>query len=165
MKKVMIAICAVALAAVANAASVNWSATGLTDINGTAAKDSTLFNPCTVVCTFWDSTGNTVLAESSGSFSATLGSFKGSWTGAAVSTPYYAQMVITDKNGNTITSGKAAFTTSGSSTYSINFGTGSKFAEETSKFAGSTWQAAPEPTSGLLLLLGMAGLALKRKRA
>ena len=28
-----------------------------------------------------------------------------------------------------------------------------------------TWQSVPEPTSGLLLLLGMAGLALKRKRA
>ena len=27
------------------------------------------------------------------------------------------------------------------------------------------WAAVPEPTSGLLLLLGMAGLALKRKRA
>ncbi len=31
--------------------------------------------------------------------------------------------------------------------------------------AKSATQAAPEPTSGLLLLLGMAGLALKRKRA
>ena len=27
------------------------------------------------------------------------------------------------------------------------------------------WQTVPEPTSGLLMLLGMAGLALKRKRA
>ena len=27
------------------------------------------------------------------------------------------------------------------------------------------WSSVPEPTSGLLLLLGMAGLALKRKRA
>ncbi|MBQ8124369.1 MAG: PEP-CTERM sorting domain-containing protein [Kiritimatiellae bacterium] len=27
------------------------------------------------------------------------------------------------------------------------------------------WQAVPEPTSGLLMLLGMAGLALRRKRA
>lgn len=29
----------------------------------------------------------------------------------------------------------------------------------------SNWTAVPEPTSGLLILLGMAGLALKRKRA
>ena len=29
----------------------------------------------------------------------------------------------------------------------------------------NTWQSVPEPTSGLLLLLGMAGLALKRKVA
>ena len=31
--------------------------------------------------------------------------------------------------------------------------------------SGGSWAAVPEPTSGLLLLLGMAGLALKRKRA
>ena len=31
--------------------------------------------------------------------------------------------------------------------------------------AGGGWVAVPEPTSGLLLLIGMAGLALKRKRA
>lgn len=31
-------------------------------------------------------------------------------------------------------------------------------------YAGAGWYAVPEPTSGLLLLLGMAGLALKRKR-
>ena len=31
--------------------------------------------------------------------------------------------------------------------------------------SGGWYTAAPEPTSGLLLLLGMAGLALKRKRA
>ena len=29
---------------------------------------------------------------------------------------------------------------------------------------GTQWSAVPEPTSGLLLLLGVAGLALKRKR-
>ena len=32
-------------------------------------------------------------------------------------------------------------------------------------YAGAGWYNVPEPTSGLLLLLGVAGLALKRKRA
>lgn len=31
--------------------------------------------------------------------------------------------------------------------------------------SAATWQSVPEPTSGLLMLLGIAGLALKRKRA
>lgn len=33
------------------------------------------------------------------------------------------------------------------------------------KFLNSSWTAVPEPTSGLLMLLGMAGLALRRRRA
>ena len=42
-----------------------------------------------------------------------------------------------------------------------------KFAPGSATFGGSGWYTAavPEPTSGLLLLLGMAGLALKRKQA
>ena len=32
-------------------------------------------------------------------------------------------------------------------------------------FATANYQVAPEPTSGLLMLLGMAGLALRRRRA
>ena len=32
-------------------------------------------------------------------------------------------------------------------------------------FSGATWQSIPEPTSGLLMLLGVAGLALRRRRA
>lgn len=41
------------------------------------------------------------------------------------------------------------------------------FADSTATFAanGAGWYAAPEPTSGLLMLLGMAGLALRRRHA
>ena len=39
------------------------------------------------------------------------------------------------------------------------------FANMASATAASNWAAVPEPTSGLLVLLGMAGLALRRRRA
>ena len=166
MKKMLIAVCAIALAAVAQAATVNWSATGLTDRNGTAVKTSDLFTSCSVVAYFYDASGETLLATvDNGTFTQSLGSFKGSWTGSATTTSYMAEMVITDKDGYTLTSDKAAFQTSASATYSINFGLGTGFTDKTSKFSSASWQAVPEPTSGLLLLLGMAGLALKRKRA
>ena len=48
------------------------------------------------------------------------------------------------------------------STYNTVKGTGSA-ANTISSVAN--WQAVPEPTSGLLLLLGVAGLALRRRRA
>ena len=35
----------------------------------------------------------------------------------------------------------------------------------TAALTAGDWSAVPEPTSGLLMLLGMAGLALRRKRA
>lgn len=42
----------------------------------------------------------------------------------------------------------------------------SKLAASTGAYSGAGWYAAvPEPTSGLLMLLGMAGLALRRRRA
>ena len=45
-------------------------------------------------------------------------------------------------------------------TQSIAFGNQESFTKNT-----SNWVAVPEPTSGLLMLLGMAGLALRRRRA
>ena len=46
-----------------------------------------------------------------------------------------------------------------------NLGTVFLGADAATGTATGGWQSVPEPTSGLLLLLGMAGLALKRKRA
>lgn len=44
----------------------------------------------------------------------------------------------------------------------MNFGT---FADATSSTGGWQTTAVPEPTSGLLMLIGLAGLALRRRRA
>ena len=44
-------------------------------------------------------------------------------------------------------------------------GMGSVWLGGTNGDTAITWQSVPEPTSGLLLLLGVAGLALRRRRA
>jgi len=63
----------------------------------------------------------------------------------------------------------AADTQGGTSDISIMTTTSKKLIDKdgtiTTVSGGGWYAAAPEPTSGLLLLLGMAGLALKRKRA
>ena len=66
------------------------------------------------------------------------------------------------------TSSVVADTSGGQSDFSINLATTKilRDADGTTAYGSAGWySAAPEPTSGLLLLLGMAGLALKRKRA
>ena len=47
--------------------------------------------------------------------------------------------------------------------YKLKFGTAT--ANQTATMSAGSWQAIPEPTSGLLMLLGMAGLALRRRHA
>lgn len=66
-----------------------------------------------------------------------------------------------------MTSSVAADASGGQSDYSINLATSKvlRDADGTTSYGSAGWYAVPEPTSGLLLLLGMAGLALKRKRA
>lgn len=55
-----------------------------------------------------------------------------------------------------------------SDVYFSGLGTATKnvFADASATFEanGAGWYAVPEPTSGLLLLIGLAGLALRRKR-
>ena len=69
---------------------------------------------------------------------------------------------VTDASKFYVTPAKGLVTMSGDFTASMAFGS-----QSTNSKNAANWSAvaAPEPTSGILLLLGMAGLALKRKRA
>lgn len=87
--------------------------------------------------------------------------------GVSPSTKYSVYAVILDTVGvqddsnffvTTATSATTTFTDASSltKTYTLS---------ATASATASNWQSVPEPTSGLLMLLGMAGLALRRKRA
>ena len=88
---------------------------------------------------------------------------------------YYA-VLVKEANGNydvLVSSLKTGLEGQDSDTTTISWSdndTNSKKNFGTADFSGTNYgwyntYAAPEPTSGLLLLLGVAGLALKRKRA
>ena len=161
MRKLIISITIVALAIMSHGAAVSWKATSVKDINGNNAASASGWS---VTCTIFSADGGSVIGSQTVT-SAKMSTFSCVIDGTATGTSYLAQLVMTDASGNTITSEKAAFVTDSAAEYGpLNFSNGVGFSTETAKINyGSGWTAAPEPTSGLLLLLGVAGLALKRK--
>ena len=193
MKKLMIACVAVALAAVAQAASVSWSISNIYSPSDSTAKvaaggmsawlfvtanstDVTTGIPVTTlaavqtVLNSGDLTGLSSLAaaHSSNTAAGIIGGATG-LTGFSSGT-LTAFAVVVDST-DLATAGNY-FLVSDGATKSATFtsATGAKplsWGDQTAytQGAGKWTAAAPEPTSGLLLLLGMAGLALKRKVA
>ena len=181
MKKIIIAAAIVCAAALAQAGSVSWSSGALYNASGSKVADTAklyvyLMDAATYASTsdVWGAYGADVLAGGANAANAG-GTATGKYThkanvqapnGTAVAhTTYYAAIIATLGSGadlqyyaekasvTTGDDGNGAFTTFGAST----------IASQTA--AAGAWTAAPEPTSGLLLLLGVAGLALKRKVA
>ena len=164
MKKLVLAIVIGCAAAFVQASTVNWSITQVKGMDGKLIGATS--GTYTALVTFYDADGAAIAGgTSSANSSNAMSGMSGSWKGAAISTTYFADIVITDSAGNTLSSEKAQFATSSAATYSINFANGTGFSTSGAKVSYDSWAAAPEPTSGLLLLLGVAGLALKRKRA
>ena len=167
MKKMMVTVAIALAAVVSHAAAVSWGTNAIKDHNGTNVKNASPVT-FTAICTIWDSTGESVLYTSDPTANNSMSQFKSSWTASSPNTSYMAQLVITSSDGWTLTSEKAAFTTDSADPFNIQFSTGTGFGGTPQLVNSGTnfgWQSVPEPTSGLLLLLGVAGLALKRKRA
>ena len=193
MKKLMIAACAVAFAAGVQAASVTWGTTGaFYDTAGdpdwpTVAAGTTAYfvfansySQGDLVADFAAGSVDTakLTAISSGAIGAdgTVAEVTGSTT--ALSGVQSVYVVILKDAENMFISDSISRTIDQLATTIYGFTeaeTGDIWAlngDASAGYVGAGWYSSgstpvptPEPTSGLLLLLGVAGLALRRKRA
>ena len=90
-----------------------------------------------------------------------------SWGSAGDTLNAYAVFEVGD---NIFISDLVSGTAQATSTTTLSFNLKSAtqaaaFTDKATFSAGGWYAAVPEPTSGLLMLLGMAGLALRRRRA
>ena len=111
--------------------------------------------------------GTTVAQGTTGAVKATqsgVGSYEANDSGAWYAVIYDAATV--DAATHYIVSADKAWTVNAlGKDFSVAFFGSMTGTTTANTFLGSSWQSVPEPTSGLLLLLGVAGLALRRKQA
>ena len=178
MKKLMMAVAIVCAAVGAQAAQISWGNTSTSliyGLDGSTRMTTALATTYALSVELVDSNGNTVASTSS--FNAMVpGNLAGTSYTYTYGTDYssgstfsiIAKMTVDGqayemKIGDfTITS---AADNTGKDTFTWNAGTYGGLADTGTAGSGASWAAVPEPTSGLLLALGICGLALKRKRA
>ena len=187
MKKLIVAAATVAMAVAVQAASINWVSSGYLWDSKTNAKATSISGGSIVLCLIDDGSDwtkgvtelDTGVLTTSG-MTAAIGKVKGSNSGN-YSFSYssgvisngdvltvlfkddkgkYSQLAYVDADGKPT---KTLVT----DTYTVSGLSGDDSVLAAFNFAGSGnfTSNVPEPTSGLLMLLGVAGLALRRKRA
>ena len=187
MKKIMIALVAVAIAAVAQASSVYWTCTNVYGKDGSTliGTGSVAYFLTTDMLSYSDAQalkgkGAAAITTALGSAYSFTNSEAGKFTvtsdvavdvtdlGIANNKDYTVYLMVFDSTGITdsssfyLTATKDLSTLDGTNSAQVKWGT-----QTTASKAAGAWNsvAAPKPTSGLLLLLGMAGLALRRRCA
>lgn len=188
MKKLMIATAIVCAAAFAQAATVNWQI-GIINGAGEGGKgwsDEALNSASATAQLIIGTTySDGVIGGIVGGFDTltTKAAEEGYMFGSSTSdsmltdTDYFAQVII--KNGDSTLTSYVGVIQAGaanegvaepvfafnSEMMNITAASGVTFDSTYGTFSSAGWQSVPKPTSGILLLLGMAGLALKRKHA
>ena len=192
MKKLMIALALVVAVASANAASYSWKAATGRLFDGTGSATDNRFagtgylfaagtvSESSIISALVDGTLATKLESAlsentfvSGRTSSTSEAFEATSLANA-----YFVVLGKDANGNdgVYISDYATITEAAVGDSEVAFGSqnaySSAFKDASAGYSTAGWYSAassttdvPEPTSGLLVLLGVAGLALKRKRA
>ena len=193
MKKLMLALAVVVMAACAQAATVSWNIMNVKGPDGSALSGGSVyvfFTAGTSADTSWvtDLTGKGATAVSAAMGSAAMNYTMGESVaagnysvsaangftlptnaemGLSGSTVYTAYAVvfdtatITDESNFYVTAARSA------TTYADSVNNNRVFAltATTSSVASNWHQVVPEPTSGLLMLVGLGALALRRRRA
>ena len=181
MKKLMIAIASVALAAMVEAASVSWGgaiANGDADTEMTAGSTAWLIwsaTEFTGVATTLDTLAGT--ADNGGTIVGTYDitasdienfAFLSTYNNVGSDVNGYYAILVADGSDLTKASymdmGSITGTTATSPDKSLFFNMDWDTNDYLSQ-GGYNTAVVPEPTSGLLMLLGFAGLALRRRRA
>ena len=173
MKKLMIVFATIALAVGVHAASVDWG-TGSLQSFGVGKQDT---GYTVQILFFTDAAGENDVTSNFGSGSQISSSksdksygFSGT-TAQTTSGTYYSQIIVTRKSdGQQLKSDIAQFSYDADSlsNTTINFGAGTGITGGGSQWSNASWGSGgggvPEPTSALLLLVGGAMLALRRKQ-
>ena len=180
MKKIMVILGAALMCSAASAATVLWSTSeNFADSAGVAFSDSRnitayLFDASTVSqSALFDSWNSTGTADISGAkvTSTWYDAYQldvSSAVGEGSKSLYWA--VINGDElfvSSTVTKEISAIGQTDFD-WGVTDESGKVFADKQASFAGAGWYttaAVPEPTSGLLMLVGLAGLALRRRRA
>ena len=161
MKKLLILAAVLVAGVAANAASFNWAAINIYDSSLTAKYSGDVVLHC-VQFADWSVTAT----ASNGTIAKTATEF--SDAKFVVGTDYDFFFTVED-NGKIYTSTTKSVGAQASDVAAIAFGNAGAASGKTgwdvSTQNSANWAAVPEPTSGLLMLLGMAGLALRRRRA
>ena len=189
MKKLMIALVAVALGMAANAASYTWKcSSSFFDGTGTTAKmtDGTsvylmFASAYTQAALVSDFAAGSIATDkaiatatiSGGKFSESSATYDTTSDQTAYLAVVYGDRLFisttADAGYMAVGEGSIAFDSQAYLTrYNNTVNTLKVDNLASAGYAGAGWYGAaavPEPTSGLLILLGMAGLALRRKRA